>query len=479
MFRLLAAAALLVAVWWPATGVPYWQDDYGFLLAAREARLAGDSRNWLAPDPPLPIWRPIGAGLWWRFVEGPLGGNARAAHLASLAALLAAASAVGWLAASIRRHLPAEGGPDAIGPGRERTTGAGVVAGLMYGLHGAHVLPVAWVSAANDSLAVLFGALALRAWLAALARTGRRAIFAAAGALLGYAAALLSRESSVVLPVLGVVLVLWVRPRARAARPAWAARACGVGALALGLAWLLLRASLATDLPAAYAPQAGVNLARNAASLSLFLLGMPREALRFLIASPSFAIAAWAAACVVLQAGAFALLLRGAGRRLPRRAMTLLAVFVATAFAPFLPVAWNSYEYYVSFALLAPAFVAALAADRPRVSAAAVALTAAASLLATTVALRLPEPALAARARWAERQLGALERQREADSRLARGPILVRSDDARRFQAFGAAGLAYRLGLDRREIRPAPESMAPPAGAVWVTVPARGDIQVK
>ena len=32
MLRAAAVAALLILFWWPATSIPYWQDDYEFLL---------------------------------------------------------------------------------------------------------------------------------------------------------------------------------------------------------------------------------------------------------------------------------------------------------------------------------------------------------------------------------------------------------------------------------------------------------------
>src|SRR6185436_3379483 len=98
MRSMLAAAALLILFWLPATSVPFWQDDYNFLLAARNARAAPSATPWLTifqPDPGQQLWRPISVGLWWRFIEGALGGDARFAHVAGILLLVLASAAVG------------------------------------------------------------------------------------------------------------------------------------------------------------------------------------------------------------------------------------------------------------------------------------------------------------------------------------------------------------------------------------------------
>jgi hypothetical protein len=91
---------------------------------------------------------------------------------------------------------------------------------------------------------------------------------------------------------------------------------------------------------------------------------------------------------------------------------------------------------------------------------------------------RLEYPALIARARWAERQLQLLDAARRTDSRITTGRLFVRVEDVPRFQSFGAAGLAYRLGIDRRQIVGlTPNDPLPDVGPILV-VPSQGDVYV-
>ena len=239
----------------------------------------------------------------------------------------------------------------------------------------------------------------------------------------------------------------------------------------------------------------GANVLRNIASLALFLLNTPREALRFLIEAPSLAVAVWALACVLTQAAALALMIRECAPRLAlegasrlgRRTALVLTAFVAVACGPFVLLAWNSYEYYVSFALMAYAIVAALAVGqsagpRGRWSTsmrAAVLLAVLSSGLFVVGNFALDQPALIARAEWGERQMRLLEAWRVDEPRLATGPLFIRVEDARRFLAIGAAGLAYRLGVETKMILPAPANGAPPSGGLLLVVPSQGDVYLR
>jgi hypothetical protein len=68
------------------------------------------------------------------------------------------------------------------------------------------------------------------------------------------------------------------------------------------------------------------------------------------------------------------------------------------------------------------------------------------SLIAVQGTRWLDHPGLIGRAHWAEATLAALEREQ------IESPLFVRPADAQRFYALGAAGLAWRLGLDPRQV---------------------------
>jgi len=161
-FLSLAAMGMLFLFWFIALFVPFWQDDYIFLLKAKELRLM--ATPWYAaflPESKNVFWRPLGFDMFWRMVEGPLGGNVHWAHLINILLLIAAATATGWFAFTFLR-LEWPGGDSALG---------GIGAGFLYGIHGSHFLSAVWVAAANDSLVVLFSALTLTFWLRGLYTT--------------------------------------------------------------------------------------------------------------------------------------------------------------------------------------------------------------------------------------------------------------------------------------------------------------------
>ncbi len=156
LLLVLCAAGFLVLFWSQTLNVPYWQDDYNFLLDAREARLA--HKPWYSsffPETKVGFWRPLGFGTYWRFVETVLGGNAQAAHVTNIVLLIFSAAAVGWFVSTLL---------DRLYPGKDSVT-AGLGVAFLYGIHSSHFLPVAWAAAANDSICVLFSALTLRFWI--------------------------------------------------------------------------------------------------------------------------------------------------------------------------------------------------------------------------------------------------------------------------------------------------------------------------
>ena len=130
------------------------------------------------------------------------------------------------------------------------------------------------------------------------------------------------------------------------------------------------------------------------------------------------------------------------------------------------------------FALVAYALLAAIAAHRERAMTVAIVLALVSSVLFAAGNYRLEYPALIARAQWGERQLQLLESWQAQQPGLLAVRVFVRIEDAQKFQAFGAAGLAYRLGLDPANIIGLHPEDPAPAGSVVIVVPASGDVRV-
>ena len=267
--------ALFLVSWAPALTVPFWQDDFGFLDNARQA--VKTAQPWFSDfwgDGSSCFWRPVSVGLYWRFVEQVLGGNAFAAHVLNLFLLLAASASVGWLTATFLRIRFGDDGRDHSRVGnrvgqanrgvggtsvagrlanqlqdvieskrglrvppmtcatlshptqiiRDSAAAGGLLAAFLYGIHSCHFLSVAWGCGSQESFVVLFCALTLRYWLVAITTVGRRANWAAAAVVAGTVAALLSKEVAAVLPALEAILAVAICgagvPPARAAETA-------------------------------------------------------------------------------------------------------------------------------------------------------------------------------------------------------------------------------------------------------------------
>jgi hypothetical protein len=462
----MAAAVIFILFWSPALGVPFWQDDYEFLLSAKQAHL--EHKPWSTPffcnlshhvD-----WRPLSTGVYWRLLEEGFQGDVRVAHASNIALLLLASIAVGSLAGAFLRVRFPEG--DAAR--------GGLAAAFFYGIHGSHLLNVAWVTQAQDSLVVLFSALTLQFWLLAATRGGWRANLAAAAAVLGTMLALSSKETAVILPALELALSLWIWPRHK---PTLRICLLGLACLVVTGLWWIARQRLTVPPPPVYALSLGLNVLRNTSSLLLFALNLPRESLRFTLAEHSIPAALWGVACVAIQLGACLLLLRGAQTKIVRRDAVFLAAIALVGLAPYALLGWNCYEYYASMALVAYALLAGLAAQRPRLLLAAAALVLLSSALATGGNYWLPYPAVIARARWGQRQLATVKSLREGRAGALRGRIYVKVEDPHKFLAFGQAGLAYTLGLPLEDIvvlDPAVAAGQMPRGTL--VSPPRGDV---
>jgi hypothetical protein len=427
----------------PALDVPFWGDDYSFLLNAHAANVSHEpwwSAYW--PENPLQFWRPLSQESWWRFVELALDADARYAHLANLSLLLIAAAGVGLLAFSISRicEWPQAGQ-------------ISVLSGALYGSLALHLLPVHWAAAANSSILVVFITLILAAWISASGAGPRARVLYLACIPLLLVAALLSKESAVLTPALMLVLSLFVGKGVRGRAEVLTWFACCV----LVICWLLLRARFTVAADPNYELVLGTNVLRNGLSLVAWLLNVPREALRLFVLDETWLGLAWsmAVALPMIAVWVMATCRSGPGP-FDRRQACAIAAFCVLAYAPYVFLAWNSYAYYAAVAALLPTIVLARGLVRSRVSVVAAALVGLSSWLAVAGTRSLEDPGLIGRARWAEATLQSLERAQP------HSPLWVTVEDPQRFHALGVAGLSWRLDLDPRsvhQVEACPEAM--------------------
>ena len=467
-FSLLAlcAAGFLVLFWFQTLNVPYWQDDYSFLLNARDAQLA--HKPWYSsffPETKVPFWRPVGMGIYWRFVETALGGNAQAAHVTNIVLLVFSAAAVGWFVSTLL---------DRLYPGKDSIT-AGLGSAFLYGVHSSHFLPVAWASAANDSICVLFSALALRFWIVVSTGKRRREVIAAPLVIIFFIMALLSRDIAFVLPALGLLLSLWLTSRQY--KPPATAWVVGLLCIAIALVWLQLRNYFTAPVSEAYEFRVGANIIRNTFCMILFFFNTPFEALRyFFFVKASFGTALWGCSCFVLQVAAFGMLLRGARDQLGMKGIIILGAFFVIGCAPFFLLSINCYPYYISIGLFVYAIIAGLAVLRERMLPAVLVLAIFSSMLSTLGNYFFDSPSHIGRALWTERQLVRLQAMRDIQPQLFSRPLSIVVEDNHKFEGFRAAGLAYRLGLERDSITVLNQGGQEEGKRAVLVVPKQGDV---
>lgn len=426
----IAIAILLVfaaVVWLPALDTPFWGDDYVFLQGARAANLAGEpwwSAFW--PEVTFKFWRPLSQETWWRFVDAWLGADAYRAHLANLTLLALAAGAVGLLALALARVCA-----------WPQPLATSVLGGAIYGTLALHLLPIHWAAAANNSMLVVFTSLALAAWVAARQTSGLRRTLLLSAILPLLAAALLCKESAVLIPLLMVVLTVFTGKHAIARAEILVWIAC-LGLVAL---WWLLRARFTADTDAQYDLILGTNLIRNGLSLVAWLLNVPREAPRMVATDEMGLGLLWAAVTAIPMVAVWIIALTRRHARLDARHWILTVLFCVLAYAPYFPLAWNSYAYYAAIAAILPAIVLARSLAGRRGAVVAGVLIGLSSWFAVAGTRWLDHPGLIGRADWAEATFQSL-------AHASFGPSLcVQANDRQRFYAIGAAGLAWRLGL--------------------------------
>lgn len=464
----LFATGFLLIFWSQVIHVPFWQDDYLYLLDAKIARLEG--RSWLFPFfPPIKVsfWRPLGMETYWRFVETFLGGNVTAAHFSNVVLLILSAAAVGWFVVTLLGLLALKRDPVI----------SGAAAAFLYGVHASHFLPAAWVAAANDSFCILFSALTLRYWLVVSTSFEGKRPRAIPILLLCFLMALFSRDVAFVLPSLGFLLTLWLWPHHKPSTTAWTTGALCIG---ISLIWLTARGHFTLPADPAYELRLGSNVIRNMVCLVLFFFNTPFEALRyffFVKASVSFAL--WGIACFLLQSAVFAMLLHIARGDLSRKTLFILIVFFIIGCAPYFLLSRNCYPYYISLGLFTYAILGGISSQRSKIFSIVLILAVLSSSFSTLGNYFLESPSHIGRARWAERQLARMAALRETQPQLFSGSLQVVVEDMHKFMGFGVDGLAYRLGVDRRNIAVLPPGDRPSPGKSVLVVPKDGDVFIR
>ncbi len=438
VFSLVVAAVVL---WLPALHTPFWGDDYLFLEDAFRARLTHEA--WWSPfwpDVRYQFWRPLGHEMYWRFVEGVLGSDPRAAHLTNLGLWILGCLSVGLVGASLARAMRWEAA---------KATGA--LAAAIYAVLALHFTPIHWTSSADSLLIVIWSALALAAWTASPMSTPRvRALLSLSLPALQLLA-LFSKESAAVIPLLMLCVSALAGARCRPGRPemtAWAA------CVALIAAWLVARGHFVFAPPQQYVLAFESNVFRNIASLAAWSLNVPREAIRMVVLGPRGQGLLWAFAA----AAPMAVLVGTAGwtlsKRMSRLQWVALAAFALIAYAPYFLLSWQSYEYYAQVAAILPAVVLARAAMLSRRTTAALALLVLSSFIAVEGSRLIAYPGLIGRARTGEEQLTKLvarETLQPADPEVS-PPLLISVSNPHEFYAVGRAGLAWRLAMVQRDI---------------------------
>lgn len=218
----LAVALAAGLVFLPALGGQFlaWDDNTTLTGNLAYRGLGPSHLGWMATTTLMGHYMPL---TWLSFALTYVvaGMNPWGYHLGSLLLHAVNAGLVTWLAWRLigaARSRDAAGGPDRA----ERTAltvGAGV-AGLAFGVHPLRAESVAWATDRGDVLCATFYLAALLAYLRAVDGGGLRWRPWGALALLAMAAALLSKEIAVTLPVVLLILDAYPlrRPTPRAAR---------------------------------------------------------------------------------------------------------------------------------------------------------------------------------------------------------------------------------------------------------------------
>jgi hypothetical protein len=434
---LLAAFAIIVYI--PSLFTPYWGDDYVFLQQARFSRLNAESW-WLSfhSSSQLGFWRPLSMDSYFRFLETYLDSNVFYAHATNFFLWILASASVGFFAWAFAGAMK-----------WKSQNWLGLMATGVYGINGAHFLPVHWVAAVNSSILVCWTSLAFGVWVLAPQSSFRIRICLCILLPVIQLLALLSKESSILIPFLLLALSGFGWRHFKISR--WEIGAWMMCVMTCAV-WFYFYRKFSGEHPDGYGLKIGVNILRNFLSLSAWLLNIPREALRLMLTGREFAGLAWALAVAIPMSGF--IYLSVAALRLRIFQWLALLLFIGFAYAPYFLLAGQSYEYYAAVALIFPVVVVTYGLSVCEKKLLAVMLLVISSMLSIQISRMLDYPSLLGRAEWGEEQLQRLERSSVS------APVLVQINNPHRFYAIGVAGLSWRLGIPVSEVYVADNCMA-------------------
>ena len=424
------------ALWLPALNVPFWQDDYFYILNAHTSDVAGEpflASLWPNDGYKSWNWRPLSQDLYWRLVEGELLANPWLAHFLNIGMLYAAAFSFG-LFAYFYSKLNRWDNPVLVA----------ILAGGLYAVSDFNFLPVYWASAANSSILSIFVfmTLAMLLLFEELEDVTLRFFLGLLVISLSMMS-LLIKESAILLPCLWILVKLSIGQR-------WKHLGEQLFLLLLfvigTVLWWEVRASFVLPTPPEYGLQISFNVVRNFFAQIAWVLNIPRESIRLLTIGQFEVGLIWIGLSLVPVVLAIFYVKTPLSNYVTRRQFLLALLFTVVAYAPYYFLGWNSYEYYVSISvglLLLLFSKGILVSSQPLIPVALVLISSFSGVIGNSL---VGYPSLMARALWAESTLVALEKMR------LEPPLLVRVSDQHRFSAIGAEGLAWRLKIPREQI---------------------------
>jgi hypothetical protein len=91
----------------------------------------------------------------------------------------------------------------------------------------------------------------------------------------------------------------------------------------------------------------------------------------------------------------------------------------------------------------------------------------------------LDYPSVIARAHWAEKQLSRIVAMQNMQPQYFSGFLYIQVENYHKFLGFGVDGLAYRLGIDKKNVIVINPNDAGPSNHTVLVVPAHGDVYLK
>jgi hypothetical protein len=420
-------------LWLPAIFTPFWGDDYYFLMQAKEARLSGQS--WIQPffsESSTGFWRPLSMDFPWRIIERFLDGDPKYAHLFSLSIWLISLCALAYFAHCLSMALS---WPD--------TSKFVLMAILIYSSSAIHILVLHWVSAINSSFLVIFSSLTLALWIKTLL-VDKQSYLNSFLVLISLLGALFCKESAIMLPFLMMCVTTFIRLNWRSNRQAIYTF---LFSILICLVWFYFFRQFTHSRHSSYELTAGINVIENGIALIAWMSNIPREAFRLILNGDMVSGSIWITAVALPAFIFFGIALIDARNRFNSVQMISIIFFVAFAYAPYLLLSKQSYEYYAAVAFILPAIFLAMCLVHSRLAYLAFLLFLTSSFISVQGSRMVDYPGLISRANWGEKQLQMLE------TLSIHTPLVVEVTNPHQFYAVGVKGLAWRLQLSESEIQ--------------------------